>query len=195
MIEIDGVAYPRVSEILTATGLGWTGWSQGPSRERAAALGTAVHKACELDAAGRLDEASVHPEVRPGLDGYRAFVRETQHKAIASEHRLLHPAWGYVGHLDRVGTLGRLPTVLIDWKFTDHPDLWAARFQLAAYWRLWNDTHPEAPVSSVFVVQLRKNGTFALHDLTAEAQAAEQTFFAAVLVWKALQERETRGGR
>jgi hypothetical protein len=96
-----------------------------------AMLGTAVHKACELDDAGTLDEASVHERVLPYLEGYRLFKREKRPEVLATEQRVFHPIAGYAGTYDvRMVFDGYI--WLIDWKtpLVINP---AVALQLAAY--------------------------------------------------------------
>lgn len=77
------------------------------------ARGRAVHEAIALDLTGRLDEASVHPEVAPLLASFRRWRDATGFTATSVEgecHGL-----GYVGHYDAVGTI-RGAAWLLDWK-------------------------------------------------------------------------------
>lgn len=73
-----------------------------PVLEHKRALGVSTHFACHLDDAGMLDETSVHPEVRPRLDAWRAFRRELQCEVICSERQLYHASIGYAGQPDRL---------------------------------------------------------------------------------------------
>jgi hypothetical protein len=64
-------------------------------------IGEATHLACHLDDLDDLDEGSVHPEVRPRLDAWRAFRYESGCDVLVSERRLYHPAHGFAGTPDR----------------------------------------------------------------------------------------------
>ena len=100
------VKLPRVSEILSAVGLG-PDLSMVPPDVLAQAQkrGRAVHEAIEACAYGYLDEAMLDPIVLPYLAAYRRFVAESGHEAIGAEIEVVHPEWHYVGHVDRVGWL------------------------------------------------------------------------------------------
>ena len=97
--------------------------------------GSAVHKACELDGLGRLDEASVADDVRPFLEGWRRFVREVEWISEGIEVPVLNEMFGYAGTLDLLGTCAKWPgqLALLDIK-TGLP-AWVARLQTAAYER------------------------------------------------------------
>lgn len=177
--------YPSVTEILQAVGLApdlsmvkpdILAWAQ--------ARGTALHKAIELHTKGTLDLESLHPEIVGALKAYLDFVHDSGHEAHASELELVHPTWGFMGHPDRVGTLAKLTDlVLIDWKMTASFSTNYVRHQLAGYRILWNAVHPEMPVNKVFGLHLKKDGKYALHDVTDPE--AEQAFLAAVLIHRA----------
>ena len=64
---------PGLTSVLEEMGFSDFGRIPKDVLERKARLGTAVHKACELWDKGELDEASVHPAVRPYLDAYLEF--------------------------------------------------------------------------------------------------------------------------
>src|SRR5271170_6005235 len=63
-------------------------------------IGVAAHKACELDALGKLDESTVHPAVLPYLEAWRAFVREAGFRIDETERRIHSELFGYAGQLD-----------------------------------------------------------------------------------------------
>lgn len=182
---------PRVSEILEACGLGVQFPMPAGRREWYLARGSALHKAIELDAAGELDETSVHSEIAPGLDAYRKFVAATGHTPlilpggqIASELELCHPRWRYMGHPDRVGWVnGNLS--LLDWKSSVDPKY--VSLQLAAYGLLWRDAHPDHPLQEFLAVRLGFDGTWSIHQI--DPRQHEQTFLAAVVLYRALEER------
>lgn len=181
------LALPSVTQILQAVGLAPDfGFVREETLEHARARGKALHKAIALYHKGTLDESSLHEEVLPGFEAYRKFVKATEHEPIASELELVHPQWNYMGHPDRVGLCHRLLTIP-DWKYTAGFDKKYVAYQLAGYRMLWNANHPDRPVEQCLGVHLKKDGNFALHDLTSDE--AKQTFLAALVVYRALQER------
>lgn len=177
---------PRVTTILDAVGLG-PDFSVVPPEVLAAAQkrGTAVHEAIEAHAYGYLDDAAVDPEIAPYLDAYRKFMAESGHEAIVSEVEVVHPTWQYVGHLDRVGWLLNR-RCLLDWKSGEAFDERAAALQVCAYRMAYNASHPDALVDLTGVVQLRSDGRYRLFDIAAHEH--EQTFLAALVVYRALPE-------
>ena len=186
MASAESGTLPRVGEILAATGLGFDPTGIPPARlEYAQLRGTALHRAIQYHHEGVLDEGSLHPDVRPGFDAYLRFGEDTKHEAIASEIELVHPTYGYIGHPDRIGWLhGK--RVILDFKYTEDFAVWPVTYQLAAYRLLWQATHPAEPVLGTFALQLHpKSGKYHLRPI--EAEKYEQTFLAALLVWRAHQ--------
>ena len=124
-----------------------------------------------------------------GKTGRRIVERlaDTQHEVYASELELTHPEWGFQGHPDRVGLVaGKL--AVVDWKYTDGPDLKGGRYQLAAY-KLLVEASPRGwKIDEVYLVQLSPTGKgYRMHRLTDVN--AEQVAQAAVIVWRAREER------
>ena len=182
--------YPRVTQILRDVGLG-ADFSRVPQArlEYARMRGEALHLSIRYHHEWTLDEASLHPDVKPGFEAYLRFLADTSHEPIASEIELVHPAWQYIGHPDRVGLMNGGQRVLLDWKFTDSFHFWPAAYQLAAYRMLWNATHPKEPVTQTFAVQFHPSSG-KCHLRRIEAEKYEQTFLAALVVWRALQQKE-----
>lgn len=187
MPSVNGL--PSVSEIIRAVGL-TADYSSIPTayREIAMARGKALHAAIEMDAEGTLDDASVHEAIRAPLEAYRRFCKDVEHAIESTELELVDDRLGFCGHLDRVGTI-RGQRAIIDWKLSDRPDLEGARYQLAGYHILdsWCTKPAESP--QWYVVALRKDGTYRLHDLTD--LGVTRVFEAALVVYQAIQRRGT----
>lgn len=65
-------------------------------------LGVRVHRATELDDADDLEESSVGDDVRPYLQAWRDYLRDTGAVVLLSEGRVYNPGANYCGTLDRV---------------------------------------------------------------------------------------------
>jgi hypothetical protein len=174
------IALPRVTAILDAVGLGPDLTSVSADvLTMALARGTAVHAAIEAHAYGYLDEADITPIIAPYFSAYLKFLADSGHEPIASEIEVIHPAWRYQGHPDRVGWLnGR--RVIIDFKSGGAA---GAEYQLAAYVEAWNAMRPTEPVTSGLILQLKKDGTYRLTEI--ELARATQVWLAAVVVYQA----------
>lgn len=100
--------------------------------ERKAAVGRAVHKACEIIDQGRaIDPDTLDPAVAPYVDGYRRFLDEVRPQVIASERFIWNEVMQYAGRLDRVYLInGRLVWVDIKTTATISP---AVGVQIAGY--------------------------------------------------------------
>lgn len=73
--------------------------------ERAAALGTAVHKLIELDIAGTLDEDALNEALHPYLVAWRQFRAQSGFEPLLSEQAVHSPRYRYAGMLDLFGLL------------------------------------------------------------------------------------------
>lgn len=179
-----GSTFPRVTEILAATGLG-PDFSRVPADvlEAARDRGIEVHAAIEALVYGYLDEESVSTVAAPYLDAYRKFVAESGYEAKYAEIEVTHPAWRYQGHPDSVGFLvGR--RVLIDFKSGGAEGV---EYQLAGYRAAWNAERPSEPVEAVAALMLRRDRTYRFIEHSADD--AEPIFYAATTVWHARQRR------
>ena len=185
------MALPSVTRILKTVGLSPDfSFVNEETLELARARGKSLHLAIRYHHKGTLDESTLHAEVEPGFRAYLAFVKATEHEPIASELELVHPQWNYIGHPDRVGLCHGLRT-LIDWKYTAGFDKYYIRFQLAGYRLLWDATHPAEPIEKSLGIHLKKDGTPAVHDAPPDLSdsEAQQTFLAALVVYRALEKR------
>ena len=124
-----------------------------------AALGTAVHVACELDDANDLVEESVHDSVRPYLEAWRRFKTDKQPEILSCEQRVFHPLHRYAGTLDRCLQFDGLRW-LVDLKssVTIYPSVGP---QTAAYLAAKGDV----TITRRAALQLRDDGTYRLHPL------------------------------
>ena len=173
-------AWPRVTHVLADIGLG-PDLSMVPADTlaRAQARGTAVHALIEAAAYGYLDDAAVDPDLAPYLDAYRKFIAESGADHIRSEFEVAHPVYRYIGHPDGLYWIVRRRT-LVDFK-TGASD--GASYQLAAYKLAWDAANPTEPIAAAAVVQLRRDGAYALHEV--ELPAAENVWLSAITVYHA----------
>jgi hypothetical protein len=175
-------SFPSVTEVLQSAGLVR---DYRNLDDRYSLLGTALHETIAWHHAGTLDESSIHPEVKPGFEAYLEWCQMASHRPLYSELELAHPH-GFVGHIDRAGSVGSVEMALIDWTYSDSPDLRGKRWQLAGYRLLWDyqvennvlTTYP--PASRCYVVALQKDGTPRCHDVTDDF--AMTVFNAALIV-------------
>lgn len=177
--------FPSATEVLSAVGLAGNFTNVDEVYRR---RGKALHLAIEYHHGGVLDVESLHPQIRPGIDGYRVFLEREQHVAEYSELELVHKLYGVVGHVDRVGSIRGEGRAIFDWKYTKSPDLKAGRYQVAGYRLLYNFNFPDAPAERGYVVQLHpETGECRVHDVTDDY--AVEVFKAALMVWRAREGR------
>lgn len=94
---VDGRVYPSVTQIIKAAGI----IDDTRFNEEATNRGTLIHYATAMYDLGKLDEAGVPDDVRPYLEGWERFLRETKCEIVSVEKRVYHPTWEYAGTLDR----------------------------------------------------------------------------------------------
>lgn len=98
----DGKEVPSVSAILRET-------KRQPSYDGFnpffAQKGSYVHRAIELEVAGKLDEATVDDRVKPYLVAWRKFREDFKPVIHATEAWVYHPIYEYAGTFDLLLTL------------------------------------------------------------------------------------------
>lgn len=179
------MAPPRVSEILQYFGFGQA-WGSPYHLAR----GQAIHRAIQLDLAGRLDEGTVVADIAEGFAAWQKFRAMVPLTVLSAERELTDPVWQFAGHPDLIAVINGL-TTLLDYKFTESPDLFYAKHQLAAYRHLWDTVMPDRPILDMAVLQLRPNGGgFRLHPVPKDEWLdLHHTVLSAVRVWHALGDR------
>ncbi len=106
---LDGVRVPSVTQVLKDL-YDFNGIPLSVLNAKAA-LGTAIHRACELLDNDDLDEdseagrAALTP-LAGYLDGYKRFKAEKRPVILANEQRLHHPMHRYAGTIDRSYAFG-----------------------------------------------------------------------------------------
>lgn len=109
----DGVPVPGVNEVLDELGFGIDlPDALLPMLEHKAEVGTAVHKAIELDIQNDLDESSI-PDLMGYVQAFRKWRAETDAKIEWTEKVL--EGVGYCGRADIGATIG-LESILLDIK-------------------------------------------------------------------------------
>lgn len=177
-------SYPSVTEILGAAGL--TRDYRGLD-DRYSLLGQALHDMLAEHGNGYRGAWDVNPEVQPGWEAYLEWIEQASHVAAYSELQLVHEGYGVVGRLDRIGSVGSVERAVVDWTYSNSPDLKGKKLQCAAYRLMWNAAHPEAPIERCYTVALGKDGTPRCHDVTDDYSM--QVFLAAVIVERAKREK------
>lgn len=160
--------------------------------EAKAALGTAVHRACELMDADDLDEesdagrAALEP-IAGYLAGYKRFKSDKRPVVLANEQRLFHPVHKYAGTCDRVyGMDGE--QIVVDLKTTVAKNP-AVGIQLAAYAELFRANGKSQSLMKRYALQLKPDGSYKLHSFV---DLDDWTTFLSLLNvyrWKARHEK------
>jgi hypothetical protein len=177
-IGTDGSGLASVTRIISDAGLG-VDFSMIPPAKMAAAQarGNLAHKACELDALGILDEATVPESTMPYLDAFRDFRAAVGWRPILIETRLVHPL-GFTGQPDTVGWLGS-ERLQLDLKTPLTVSPGPILLQLAAYDALHRHNFPAEPLQGTAVLQLRPDGTYRLRRRDPVEIATAWTVFVA----------------
>lgn len=180
---LDGEEVPGVTRLLNP--LQDFGGASLETLTRKAALGTAIHRAAELDDIGDLDEDSVDPAIAPYLAAWRRFREETRAEFHAIEEQLCHPQLRFAGTIDRVATLHLRDRPramwLLDLKSSLHVEPWVG-VQLAGYRMLLEADGRR--VDAVGAVQLFPDGRYRLHEFGHPDHARCFTGLLAVHHWR-----------
>lgn len=152
--HFGGQVVPGVTSILKPL----TNYDSVPASvlDAASQFGKAVHRACELDDLGTLDEASLDPALAPYLAAWRKFSAEHSVQWDVIETPMYHQVMRYAGTADRIGKVRGLSAV-VDIK-TTYELMPTNGPQLAAYARL----HDPALGNLIdrIGVQLKGDGTY-----------------------------------
>lgn len=161
--KIDGVRVPGVTTILSrfkdSGGLIHWAWEQGrdgkdyrETRDAAANAGTCAHDMVECDIRGTEFDAKPYDEkmlerATGAFGAYKEWKTQTQLEVVQAEVSLLSQSLKYGGTIDALMVQGKL--ALGDWKTSNHVYL-DYLIQLAAYKMLWEENHPDQPITGGF---------------------------------------------
>lgn len=132
--------------------------------EHARQRGTAVHKACEYDDLGILDESTLSDELVPYLEAWRKFKTDYGFIPMHIEKTVFSSTRHYAGTVDRVGQLNGSPGLsVIDMKARAvmTPDTGP---QTAAYKKALSEEGIE--IKHRYGIQLLKDGNFTITPYT-----------------------------
>lgn len=148
--------------------------------KKAADIGTSVHSMVEAFIKGEDPEpirlVSVDPEkALSGFQAFRAWWDQSRMEVIAQEVLLVSEKHRYGGTPDAIGRMHDGRICLLDWKtsnsvYADH------LIQLAAYKQLWDENHPEQPITGGFHLCrfAKEHGDFGHHYYPALDEAWKQ---------------------
>lgn len=174
---VNGLIIPSVTQILSSVGLPDLSGVPADVLEWKSGLGTAVHKATELDDFWDLDEDNLDPKIEPYLEAYRCFKRESGFISDNIEKQVYCKEYQYAGTFDRSGILNG-KAALIDFK-TGLTDPKVVGPQTAAY------EFAESGQSNKikrFALKLNKDATYKLIPLTSKMDF--QIFLNALNIYK-----------
>jgi hypothetical protein len=175
---INGRIVPSVTEVLASAGLITLDFVTDLALTR----GTYVHKAAELYDQNRLNHATVDPIVRPYLDAWIKFRKDTGAEMITIEEKIYSTKYYYGGRPDRIVQMDK--KMILDLKTGEqfHP---SGAIQMAAYLEAYNETAKEKARGRI-IVQLMKDGSYKLPNKDYYGNNDFNTFLAALTIrnWK-----------
>ena len=160
--RVNGVIIPSVTQVLSSVGLPDLSGIPADLLEWKAGLGTAVHRAIELDCYDDLEESSLHPDVKPYFAGYLQFKKDSGFVPGVAECRIYHSKYNYAGTADTIGTMGtKADLTLVDYK-SGLVDKLCVGPQTAAYVEGWMDAGEFALIKRRYALKLNKDATYRL---------------------------------
>ena len=104
---------PSVTQVIQSSGLVQGAFFSDYARDR----GSYVHEAIQLLIEGTFDEITLDPILKPYLDAYKKFVRDTNFSVKMCEQPVYSETYHFAGTPDLVGDfLGKRGDVIIDVK-------------------------------------------------------------------------------
>lgn len=165
----DGTRVPGTTTIIgrfknSSALMGWA-FKQGKSgakhlyekAEEAAEIGTVAHGMVELHIRGvsdreiqiyledKLIDSGMCAKAATAFESYKLWAKNFNVRIIEQEIQLVSEKYSYGGTPDAVGLVGN-NLVLLDWK-TSNGVYADYIIQLAAYINLWNENHPDRPIT------------------------------------------------
>lgn len=157
--------------------------------EYKAALGSAVHRACELWDTGNLGDIG-DERITPYLSAWQQFVADFAPEWTAIEKVVFHSQQRYAGKIDRLAVVNGEQWWLIDLKTSSalHP---STAVQLAGYqWALQSEVSGLRRVA----VHLKPNGRYHVAHYNND-EADRETFAALLNIWRWKQQNGLGGSR
>jgi hypothetical protein len=177
ILTVDGEPKPHITDVLRDMGL--SKFYEGVADiQYYAERGQAVHMACRIINEGILDEESVSEDCKGYIQAYRLFLKESGFIHEASEIPLYSGLHDFCGTLDLVGAIHG-QRVVIDIKTSSSIDP-SVEIQVGAQAILWNHNNQGKPLSGRYVLQLKKDSTYRLKDLS---HINEFLFLDALKLW------------
>lgn len=183
---LDGVRVPSVTQVLKPL-YDFNGIPVNVLNAKAA-LGTRIHRACELLDNDDLDEDSeagrkaLEP-VAGYLDAYKAFKRDKRLVILANEKLLFHPVHRYAGQIDRSYAMdGDVWDVDLKSTVSMSP---IVALQTAAYTAMLQ-AHGRTQPARRGALQLKPDGTYRLHEF---ADPSDFAVFLSLLTVQRFKER------
>lgn len=159
--SVDGIPIPGVTKTLQEIGL--IDFSHVPAErlELALRFGTMVHLATELYDSGDLNDTKLDPNLRPYLDGWIKYKKDTMLVIEGIEERVMSKKYRYAGTLDRrVIKYGRRTVVDIS---TSVDFSIAKALQTEAYKQAYNEGKQiQDKIKDREIVLLNDKGTYKL---------------------------------
>lgn len=127
---VDGKPIPGVTGVISGCGLSDFSMVKQEILELAQLRGTYVHATCQFYDEGDLVEDSLSATLKPYLEAWKRFRKETGFKPTKIEVMDYDPIHWVAGQVDRIGLIRRKPCV-VDIKPPTKQPWW--KFQTAAY--------------------------------------------------------------
>ena len=156
LYRINGAVVPNVTRVLADL----YDWDSVPAQtlERKRQIGSAVHRAIELDIQDNLDESSIDPQAAGYFEAWRRFGKEKRFACHLAERQVGSWRFRYAGTLDLAGDMSGAD-VLIDIKTTYqlHP---GSGLQTAAYLYAASEMQLIGASAKRFALRLQADGAY-----------------------------------
>lgn len=179
----NGQIVPSVTQILQWAGLVNFNAVNPNVLERASLFGKAVHATCHLYDINDLDIGSLDPALKPYLDGWIKFEKDTGFVSESSEQIVYSKIYRYAGTYDNIGRIDSIKTLVDIKSGTTIPKTIA--LQTAGYMEAHNEGKiREGKIKRRLCVQLLGNGTWRPHEYKERTDFRVFTSCLNIVNWK-----------
>lgn len=176
---LDGKVVPSVTQVLRILDRKHLNAIPREALEAKRLLGQVVHKCCELDDLGDINDLTVDAAAIPYLEAWRRFKRVTGFVVESTEQLVYHCSYNYAGTLDVTGWFDRMggKKALIDRKTSD-----IIMPSYGPQTSMYHSALADPTIEERYIVQLKPDGKYEL--IPCNDARDQMVWVSALICWQ-----------